>query len=98
MGTVDCEQGMEGWYDAAVCGLVREVGGGAVSCVSLRAWDVPLAVTEGFSRGVRREARLSMDHAVAVPECRVFGTGRGVGRRRKARRRRAAGATRGGTG
>ena len=27
MGTVDCEQGMEGWYDAAVCGLVREVGG-----------------------------------------------------------------------
>jgi hypothetical protein len=27
MGTVDCEQGMEGWYDAAVCGLVREVVG-----------------------------------------------------------------------
>ena len=27
MGTVDCQQGMEGWYDAAVCGLVREVVG-----------------------------------------------------------------------
>jgi hypothetical protein len=51
MGTVDCQQGMEGWYDAAVCGLVREVVGACtayhLSCVSLRLGSAPLRPNGG---------------------------------------------------
>ena len=54
MGTVDCEQGMEGWYDAAVCGLVREVVGvytctvSSIMCGrSLRLGIRPLDPTKG---------------------------------------------------